>query len=530
LSTSGWLALAAFVAAVVVFVRHSSSRTSKLRGPPRGSIFFGQSNNLLKAECENDSAPLIQEGWAEKYGSIYKQPLPFGMNAIALTDPKAITHFYTSTESTYVSMPFARRLLRDILGEGIISAEGEDHKRQRRAMTSGFTNAKFREFTHLFLDAAHKVKASWEQQLEGKESADINVAPWMNAISLDSIGAAGFAHEFGATTGKTSRVGKAVGAFTDMEMSVPALLITLLQPVIPFITAIPTERTRGSTEIKDAMGTLAAGILQETKNAEAEGDKADEKSVLGLLIKAQSTATGFRMNEEEVNALMRTIMLAGYETTSISMTWAFIELAKRPDLQNKLRAELIDSFPNSDPTWDQLSQGLPLLDAVVHETLRLHPAVIETVRQAGKDDIIPLSQPLTLADGTVTDQIFVEAGSIVSVPIAAVHRLRSLWGEDAHEFKPERWLNNGEGIGAGAKELQGHRHLLTFTNGPRTCLGKGFALAEFKASFAVLVKHFSFELPGGVDAKVGKAIALTPRPTIVGEPRCHVTMRIRRVD
>jgi hypothetical protein len=68
-----------------------------------------------------------------------------------------------------------------------------------------------------------------------------------------------------------------------MEMSIPALLITLLQPVLPFITAIPTERTRGSTEIKNACGTLAAGILQETKDAEAAGNKADEKSVLGLL-------------------------------------------------------------------------------------------------------------------------------------------------------------------------------------------------------------------------------------------------------
>lgn len=97
--------------------------------------------------------------------------------------------------------------------------------------------------------------------------------------------------------------------------------------------------------------------------------------------------------------------------------------------------------------------------------------------------MIPLSQPLTLPDGSVTDQIFVEAGTLVLVPIAATNLRRSLWGDDAHEFKPERWLNSGEGISAGAKELQGHRHLLTFINGPRTCLGKGFALAEFKVCF-----------------------------------------------
>lgn len=80
----------------------------------------------------------------------------------------------------------------------------------------------------------------------------------------------------------------------------------------------------------------------------------------------------------------------------------------------------------------------------------------------------------------MTDKIFVEAGANVGVPIAAVNLMRSLWGDDAHEFKPERWLKGEEGLPAGAKELQGHRHLLTFINGPRTCLGKGFALAEFK--------------------------------------------------
>jgi cytochrome P450 len=64
----------------------------------------------------------------------------------------------------------------------------------------------------------------------------------------------------------------------------------------------------------------------------------------------------------------------------------------------------------------------------------------------------------------------VPAGQLVGVPIAAVNRMRSLWGEDAWEFKPQRWLNNGEGIPAAAKDVQGHRNLVTFVNGPRTCV------------------------------------------------------------
>lgn len=88
--------------------------------------------------------------------------------------------------------------------------------------------------------------------------------------------------------------------------------------------------------------------------------------------------------------------------------------------------------------------------------------------QAAHDDVIPLSAPIRLPNGQMTDQIFVAAGEKVAVPIRVVNRLRSLWGEDAWEFKPERWLNDGEGIPAAAKDIQGHRHLVTFIAGPRT--------------------------------------------------------------
>jgi cytochrome P450 len=84
------------------------------------------------------------------------------------------------------------------------------------------------------------------------------------------------------------------------------------------------------------------------------------------------------------------------------------------------------------------------------------------------DDTLPLGTPVTLADGSVVDRLHVPAGTKLAVPITVVNRLRSLWGEDAWEFKPERWADGGAGIPAAAKDIQGHRHLLTFINGPKT--------------------------------------------------------------
>ena len=96
-----------------------------------------------------------------------------------------------------------------------------------------------------------------------------------------------------------------------------------------------------------------------------------------------------------------------------------------------------------------------------------------------EDDIIPLSVPLQTADNKTVDCISIAAGQIVSVPILTMNRSSSIWGADAKEFKPQRWLDEG-GTQGKAKEIQGYRHLLTFVDGPRACLGRGFALAEFK--------------------------------------------------
>ena len=96
-----------------------------------------------------------------------------------------------------------------------------------------------------------------------------------------------------------------------------------------------------------------------------------------------------------------------------------------------------------------------------------------------EDDVIPLSVPLQTTDNKTVDRIHILAGQVISTPIRSINRSTSVWGADAKEFKPQRWLQEG-GIKGKAKEIQGHRHLLTFVDGPRMCLGKNFALTEFK--------------------------------------------------
>jgi cytochrome P450 len=226
-------------------------------------------------------------------------------------------------------------------------------------------------------------------------------------------------------------------------------------------------------------------------------------------------------------AQMKVLLLAGYETTSISLTWTLIELSRHPDIQTRLREELL-AF-GGEPTYDQLKANLPYLDAVVHENLRLHPPLGEFTRLAAKDDVIPLSEPVRTESGEMTDSITVAKGTLITIPVAAINRSSAIWGPDAKEFKPDRWLSE-DGISGKAKEVQGHRHLLTFVDGPRTCLGKDFAITEIKIVLSVLVKNFVFEMRDGQDTPVEVVRGIFPRPRVVGEDGIGVPLRVHRYE
>ena len=186
--------------------------------------------------------------------------------------------------------------------------------------------------------------------------------------------------------------------------------------------------------------------------------------------------------------------------------------------------------------------------------------------QAAKDDVIPLSVPLRTPTGDLVDRITITAGEEVIVPISYMNTAVAFWGPDAHEFRPERWLLE-DGLPKKAQEVQGHRHLLTFVDGHRMCLGRGFALAEFKvrvlptdemittsplycfpiltmsyfrdvltislnaqAVLGVLIKNYRFELPDGPETKLEHCRGVLPRPRVVGQKGANVPMRVRRVD
>jgi cytochrome P450 len=384
----------------------------------------------------------------------------------------------------------------------------------------------------VFYDSAYKAKGAWDTVIESSKDGDavIEVQNWMNHISLDTVGIAGFSHDFGSLDGKRASVTEVFDTFgKDQQASAVNQIVLLLASAFPIIVKIPTKHSNLVKKLGDTMGEISNNLLTRSRQEKDANmsERDEEKSIIGLLIKSESQDAELRMSEEEVVAQMKVVLLAGYETTSVSLTWALIELSRHPCVQTSLREELL-AF-GADPTYDQLKANLPYLDAVVHEILRLHPPVGEFTRLAAADDVIPLSEPVCTESGEMTDSISIAKGTLITIPGAAINRSLAIWGPDAKEFKPDRWLTE-DGISGKAKEVQGHRHLLTFVDGPRTCLGKDFAVAEFKTVLSVLVKNFVFEMRDGLDTPVEVVRGILPRPRVVGENGIEVPLRVRRYE
>ncbi|TFK35103.1 cytochrome P450 [Crucibulum laeve] len=517
-------------------------QTTPLNGPPNKSFIFGLYRHIQKS----DDLGLVYEEWATRYGPAFKVAGSFGTSQVVICDPKANAHFYAKETYVYVQTKLSRVFVENLFGRGLLWSEGDSHKRQRKALSPAFSNAAIRKLTSVFYDSSYKMKAAWDSTIDASTvDTLIDVQKWMDRIALDSVGIAGFGHDFGSLDGHRSSVAEVFDMFGSADSSLISDIIFFLGPVLPVLQKLPTKRNKIFKQLRTNMGEIAEELLERTRREKEGIPMSEEKSIIGLLLKAENSSPDLQISQEEIIAqvvciyslsqiclfsctlwMQNVLLLAGYVTTSVSLTWALIELCRKPEKQQKLRDELAE-FAGTDPTFDQLATGLPYLDGVVHEVLRLHPPVRETTRVAAEDDLIPFSNPVITASGETITSIVIAKGTVVTSPILHMNTCESFWGPDAREFEPERWLK--EELGP-AKDIQGHRHLLTFSDGPRICLGKSFALAEFKAVLSVLICNYTFELPDGPTTKIDNYASIIPRPKLEGEIGARLPLKVKRIN
>lgn len=390
-------------------------------------------------------------------------------------------------------------------------------------MNPAFGPAQIRELTEIFVEKAQKLCLFWRNEIsKSGEPARIDVLNGLSKMTLDVIGLAGFNYEFDSLNidGKPNELNQ---AFSVMFRSLEgfAIVFPLLKALIPPLRLIPDGRSQRIAKARKVMRRMGMELITKKKAeilraaaGEKEKDNLQSRDLLTLLIKANLATDlpeSHRLSDEDVLAQVPTFLVAGHETTSNATAWCLYALTQAPEVQQKLRDELW-SIPTENPSMDELNE-LPYLEAVVRETMRVHAPVPSTIRVAMTDDVIPLDTPFVDVHGQVQDSIRVKKGDPIFIPILVINRSKALWGEDAFEFKPERW----ESVPDAVQHIPGvWANQMSFLGGPRACIGYRFSLIEMKALIFALVRAFEFELAVPPEEIIKKSTAVQ-RPLVRSE-------------
>ena len=202
---------------------------------------------------------------------------------------------------------------------------------------------------------------------------------------------------------------------------------------------------------------------------------------------------------KELRDQILALLGAGRDTTAALLSWIWVELALHPDIYARLREEVLEVFTEDEPITFSKLKSFKSLQYVINETLRVHPPVPINSREASRDTILPVGGG---ADGT--KPLAVRKGSIMAYDVYPMQRRKDLWGDDADEWRPERW--------AGRKI---DWSFVPFSGGPRICLGQQYAMTEASYLTVKLLQAFDgIEWAGGDTSKIGKGFTLTMSPGI----------------
>ncbi|KAH9030859.1 cytochrome P450 [Lactarius deliciosus] len=477
---------------------------------------------------EPDSSRL-QEEWVRTYGHVLRYHSHFGTLRLLTIDPVAVAYILQNSE-TFQKSDFVRFSLGTFTGRGLLFVEGAQHRKQRKVMNPAFGPTQVRKFTSTFLEKSLELRDIWADLISKSTRKDgklnFNAFVWLNKVTLDIIGLTGFDYAFNSLHSPDENQNELYESIRSMFAIKAGQFTFLLQLFFPLFRPIPTARSRVLNRSLEVIRRVGSQLIQDKKAAVqaelslgASGviEKHDVQGhdLLSLLIKsniASDMPESMRMSDEEILSQVPTFLLAGHETSSTAIAWTLFALSCHPAVQTTLRAEL-RTCPTDMPTMDQLN-ALPYLEGVVREVLRLYAPVSSTQRIAMHDAEIPLQTPFKDNRGIMQNSIRVFEGDSVSIPIRLLNRSTEIWGEDANEFRPERWDTVPEAAHA-VPSVYGH--LATFIAGAHACIGYRFSVVEVKALLFTLVRAFEFELALPAEDIVRRT-SVVGRPVVASNP------------
>jgi cytochrome P450 len=505
-----------------------------IRGPKSKHWFYGFLN---PSEARGfQMSPKLLEHCSE-YDGVWYATFTNRRPTLVLGDQEAIGYVLNNAQ-TYVRAEAQMRVTRLLFGEGLVGVDGPRHKRQRKVVGPAFSSAAIDGMAPIFYLMAEKLASNWEAELAKDDRLETNAYRDFEALSIDIIGLAGFKYDFKSLQGERSDL---EAAFVNVTKSAATgSVYSSLRAQFPLVGALghflsreQIQLDRHKNDIEEISEKLVQGakstMKQSAQTLVETGDHQSYQSrdILTLLVRSNmSSDVKDRLPEKEIVSLVPTFLSGGYDNNAAAMSYAVYGLTQFPETQARLRDELLHP-PAECSSWRnslRALDSLPYLDAVTREVLRLYSPAHSIPRTCVREDIISLGKPIQLRDGTWTEQIRIAAGDDIVIPQKWMNIDPSTWGPDAHVFKPERWIEDqGHPYYAGGLtprvkncKSSGWSHLMTFSIGPRNCIGYRMAVAEFKVGLAVLVSKFEFLKHNEMKHVYGE-VQIVDRPRVHGK-------------
>ncbi|KAF2672057.1 cytochrome P450 [Microthyrium microscopicum] len=419
---------------------------------------------------------------------------------ILLSSPAAVREVLVTKCYDFDKDFQSNSLVREILGNGLLLASGEEHKRQKKIMQPAFQYRHIKDLYPVFWSKAlESVDCIYSEgcKLPGSKTPQF-ASDWTARVSLDIIGLAGMGHDFNSIQDPGNELFKTHKILVKERPFFRWMALGFYVPIYWFFKLpIPLASKKQTRDAAKVLRDVARDLIDE-KNKDGQ---------FGSDILSVAMKSGGFTNDELVNQMM-TFLAAGHETTAVALTWLVYHLGKNLDIQRKLCRELQTVIPRNGKSFTKVERlsrlvernvalpdynkefdpleldRLPYLNAVVNEILRFEPAVPKIIRVAQNDVEIC---------GTM-----IPKGTTVMMSVNGMNTNKDLWGDDSMEFKPERWLNeHGEASNSGGA-VSNYANM-TFIHGPRGCIGKDFARSEILCVVAAWYRRYTIALVNADD-------------------------------
>jgi cytochrome P450 len=435
---------------------------------PKGWPLVGVSFEIVR-----DPLKLMQR-IAREYGDIVRIPVLL-QSRILLNHPDWIEQALIIQQAKFHKSDFTKRAVERMLGQGLLISEGDFWRRQRRLAQPAFHRTRINEYASTMVQIADAHVREW------REGETRDMALEMMALTLDIA----VRTLFGTTLpGEAEQIGRSLTFLMRYSLG-------RLRSPIRIPNDWPTPKNRRAQREYDFLDSLVYRIISERQ---AKGNSEEHNDLLAMLMGAMDE-DGTQMTPKQLRDETMTLFLAGHETTAQTLAWTWYMLAQNPSVEVRLREELRAVLAGKLPEGTDLMR-LPYLHAVVNEILRLYPPAYIVAR--------------TSIERCQIGGYDFPSGTTFLMSQWVMHRDPRYYDEpDA--FRPERWLDGlADRLPAGA--------YFPFGDGPRRCIGQGFAMLEASLVIATLAQRFQFSLvPGEV---------VVPEPLVTLRPRNGIRMTL----